>query len=401
MENSYLLPHDMKARRGTIPSLDGLRAVSILLVLLAHFVNARLFAGGLGVYTFFVISGFLITRLMIVEHNATGTVSLPLFYARRVLRLYPVIVVFAALIIGIDILLNRPYNWLEPASALGYFANYLYVHLDYFGIPAQMPFGVFWSLSIEEHFYIFFPVIFLLLNGRVGHLMGWLIALCVGSLGLRLAVAWIHPEYLTTQIFYTYSQYRLDSIGFGVILALACETHRGRRSIQAMTHPAVALGAVVVTLSCLLMRDAWFRETLRYTLLGCAIDVLVAAVLFGKHYRSVQWILNTPLLVWIGRLSYSLYVWHEGVASFLQHRDLPVWQTALIGLSGSTVVATISYYALEQPCLRLRDRFRSRPRHPSFVTTPPMAHMALSTLDTLSPPALPASAIRARRSDAA
>ncbi|HBK05045.1 MAG TPA: hypothetical protein DDZ81_04190 [Acetobacteraceae bacterium] len=80
--------------------------------------------------------------------------------------------------------------------------------------------------------------------------------------------------------------------------------------------------SILVVLGCLMIRDPWFRETLRYTLLGVGNAVLVSAVLFGSGYRHTHWILNTRLLRWSGRLSYSLYVWHEGVASCLLVHDL-------------------------------------------------------------------------------
>lgn len=362
MRNSYLTPSDMSARRGFVPSLDGLRAVSISIVLLAHFVDGKIFPGGLGVYFFFIISGFLITRLLLAEQDVTGTVALKAFYARRICRLYPVIIVFCCTVTLMDIDLNRPYNFLEPTSALGYFANYYYVYLDIHSIHGQMPFGIFWSLSIEEHFYILFPVAFMLLKGNPVRLMWLLSALCLGCLLLRIAIAGLHPEYLDTQIFYALSQYRLDSIGFGVILALACQTMGGRAALLRLTHPVYPIAAVMTIVLCLLVRDPWFRETWRYTLLGVSIVVLVTAVLFGKDYRFTQWVLNTTLLRWIGRLSYSLYVWHEGVASFLPIEHLPTWQQGTISLVASFIVASISYYAIERPFLSLRSHFREERR---------------------------------------
>ncbi len=189
----------------------------------------------------------------------------------------------------------------------------------------------------------------------------WLLtALCLGCLLLRVTVAGLHPEYIDTQIFYALSQYRLDSIGFGVILALACQTVGGRATLLRLTHPVYPIVALMTIMTCLLVRDPWFRETLRYSLLGVSIVVLVTAVLFGKNYRFIHWILNMALLRWIGRLSYSLYVWHEGVASFLPVTGLPAWQQATICLVASLVVASISYYAVERPFLSLRGHFRDR-----------------------------------------
>ncbi|HEY0184999.1 MAG TPA: acyltransferase, partial [Rhodopila sp.] len=356
MRRLFLAPEEMSASRRTVPSLDGLRAISILIVLSAHFISSRLFPGGLGVYIFFVISGFLITRLLVSEYNASQTLSLRHFYLRRIVRLYPAIIAFTACVLAMDIVLHRPYNIVEPASALGYFANYLYVYFDAHDISGQMPFAVFWSLSVEEHFYILLPVLFLMLRGETVRLAWAAAGLCIVCLGLRVGMAWLHPEYLTTQIFYSESQYRLDSIVFGMILALACEHDRGRRLLISLGHPvavAVALAAVAASLT---VRDPWFRETFRYTLTGCALDVLIAAILFNPLFRHVQRALNTAAAIWLGRLSYSLYIWHEGVASFLPFQDRPRWQAIIITLLLTIVLAAASYYAIEQPFLRLRRR---------------------------------------------
>ena len=316
MKHLYLTPAEMSARRGSVPSLDGLRAISISLVLLGHFVDKAI-PGGLGVYVFFVISGFLITRLLLAEQAATGTVSLKMFYVRRICRLYPVIIVFAAFVILFDIALGRPYNYLEPASALGYFANYLSVWLEAHGIERQMPFAVFWSLSLEEHFYILFPVAFVLLKADPIRLMLLVTLLCVGCLLLRLGEASMHPELLYTQTFYVLSRSPPESIGFGVLLALACQIADGRKILLRLTQPLFVTVALTVILGCSLIRDPWFRETWRYSLLGISIVIIVSAVLFGERYRLIHWLLNTVVLRWIGQLSYSLYVWHEGVSFFL------------------------------------------------------------------------------------
>lgn len=199
----------MAARRGAVPSFDGLRALSILIVLGAHFVDPYVFPGGLGVYCFFIISGFLITRLLLAEQDSNGAVSLPLFYMRRLLRLYPVMIVFTAVVVGLDMALGKPYNLLEPMSGLGYFANYFYVYLGDNHIPTLMPYPAFWSLSVEEHFYILFPLLFVLLKGDPARLMAALIGLCVACLSLRLIMADIYPEYLHTSVFYVESHYRL------------------------------------------------------------------------------------------------------------------------------------------------------------------------------------------------
>jgi peptidoglycan/LPS O-acetylase OafA/YrhL len=296
---------------------------------------------------------------LIVENADTGRISLPLFYLRRVLRLYPVIIAFTVCVIALDIVFGRPYNLIEPMGAFGYFSNYLSVYLISHGVGRLMPYDVFWSLSVEEHFYILFPLAFLWLRGDPSRLLWALAGLFVVCLGLRLGVVWLCPDYLNTDTIYLESQYRLDSIGFGVALALACQLSAGRRLLRRLTHPLATAGSLATIAACLVVRDPWFRETLRYTLEGCAIDVLLVAVLFGDTLRFVQRALNTGALIWVGRLSYSIYIWHEGVASFLPRTGYPAWQVAAIDLSATAAAAVASYYLVEQPFLQLRRYLRT------------------------------------------
>lgn len=361
----FLAPDRMAASPGYIPSLDGLRSVSILLVLLAHYVSARLFPGGLGVYVFFVISGFLISRLIFAEWKRTGALDFKGFYIRRALRLYPVVILFTIVVIAFYIATARPVDWVQPASALLYFANYLYAARTVVApVTGEMPFGIFWSLSIEEHFYLLFPLAFVLLKGRPGALVWAMIAVCVGCLALRLIMAVARPDLLSTLYFYLRSEFRLDSIAFGVMLSALCETQRGRVLLQRFTGLAAAGLAVVVLVGTLAIRDPFFRETLRYSLQGAAIMVLVASVLFSPRLAIAQRVLNTTPMVFIGRLSYSLYVWHTLVPIMLMPtfglKLNPV--TSAILTVTALVLALISYHLVEKPALRLRHRFGSRAR---------------------------------------
>lgn len=352
----------MSARRGNVPSLDGLRAVSIVVVLLAHFVDERLFPGGLGVYVFFVVSGFLITRLLLAERKTDGAISLPNFYARRPLRLYPVIIVYAVIVVLFVWALGRPLDPAEPFSALFYFANFLYSIRELHGQAADLPFELFWSLSVEEHFYMLFPFALVLLRGEPRRLAMLLVATCALCLGLRLIVAWLHPAYLSTHVFYFQSEFRLDSIAFGALLAAGCETEAGRRLLLRLTHPAILAAAIAGVGLSLAVRDPWFRETLRYTLQGACLTVLVANVLFTNRYWAANIFLNTAAMVWLGRLSYSLYVWHLGVSYFIEATGLPQEQQVPVDFVMTILVAVGSYYFIEQPALALRRRFGSQAR---------------------------------------
>lgn len=352
---------DVRASFARVPSLDGLRAVSILVVMLSHYVDSRLFPGGLGVLVFFVVSGFLITRLLFAESKAKGSVNLKNFYLRRFFRLYPVVTVYALVVVSFFVAAGRPVNWYEPVSALFYFANYLYAWSSMAGHAGAtpLPFGIFWSLSVEEHFYLFFPLLFAFLRGKnLAWVMG---AICAACLALRLVLAQMHPDWLTTQVFY-YTDLRLDSIAFGVLLAALCETRWSRRLIAVLEQPVVVGAAVAAMVLCLAIRNDWFRETLRYTVLGASVAVLIGAIVFSPRYRFAQLVLDWPFVRWIGVLSYSLYVWHTFLPVFLRTlapRISPAIEPLLVFVL-SLAVASLSYYGLERPAAALRHRFGSQ-----------------------------------------
>jgi peptidoglycan/LPS O-acetylase OafA/YrhL len=359
----HLAPNDMAARAGQVPSLDGLRAVSIALVLLAHLVNDRWFPGGFGVLTFFVISGFLITRLLFAEHKSRGAISLGAFYVRRVIRLYPAVVAYTA-IVSAAILIVAParFDWPEPVSALFYFANYLFVHYNVDHVTVTMPFTHFWSLSIEEQFYIFFPALLLLLRARPASVAAMAAVACAVPLALRSIGAARHPELLDTEYFYLRTEMRIDSIAFGVLVASLCELPRGQALVRWLIRPLSVAIAMLVLIFCFAWRDPYFRETLRYTLLAAVIAVGMSAVVFSARYAPANYILNTAPVVWVGKLSYSLYIWHLATSEAVKHwfAGGPPYLVAALALAACIAMAALSYYALEQPLIGLRRRFGSR-----------------------------------------
>jgi peptidoglycan/LPS O-acetylase OafA/YrhL len=353
------------AQNGYLPSLDGLRAVSVLIVLFSHFVSSKFFPGGLGVYIFFVISGFLITRLLFAEMKENGTISLKGFYVRRIVRLYPVVILFTIAVLLTYAVNGLEIDFMQPLSALFYFSNYLYNYMAMSSNPPdRMPFMIFWSLSVEEHFYLAFPALFLALRGKAAPTLCAMTIIVVACLLGRTAAAYMYPELLKTRTFYYHTEFRIDSIAFGVFLAAVCETVSGRNAIIRIAHPATLIVSALTILACLAYRDAMFRETLRYTVLGFAISLLVVSILFSDRLILVQRILNARPMVLIGRLSYSLYVWHyisPQVTQFLVGQPpKPILVVAKIAVSFA--LATSSYLLVEQPLIKLRKRLGSNAR---------------------------------------
>lgn len=366
----HLQADAMAAGEGWLPSLDGLRALSILVVMFSHLVDGRLAPGGFGVAAFFAISGFLISRLLVAEAKRAGGVDLPRFYVRRMLRLYPAMAVYVAVVVTVYALGGHAIGWGETVSTLVYGGNYFYVWLDAHGRPALMPFGIFWSLAVEEHFYLLFPPLLLLLRGRASWLFWAMVLVCAGELAWRMWNVRADPALLqgASPVYYR-TDFRLDSLAFGVGLTAALETALGRRLALALGRPLPVLAASLLLLSTFAVRDPAFRETWRYSLQGLALAGLLSAVLFQRWMRPVQRVLNAPAVAWVGRLSYSLYLWHlatpEIVRTVLPASPLPAQWACRFALSFA--LAALSYYGLEAPLLRLRRRFGSAARAPSAV----------------------------------
>ncbi|HEY1615120.1 MAG TPA: acyltransferase [Rhizomicrobium sp.] len=348
----------MRSGPGHIPSLDGLRAISVMLVILSHTVSATLFPGGLGVLVFFVISGFLITRLILVEWNSTQTLRKGRFWWRRFWRLGPAVLAYCIAVPLWALANGKTVHAVEPLASIFYFANFLYAYYSVFSPTGHLPLEHFWSLSVEEHFYWVFPFVFVACRGRANWLAKAMFAFCVTCLLARIAIVSAWPSITHSRVIY-YTDVRADSIGFGVLLAAMCELEAGRRLVSQLTRPPIFLAAASGIALCLLDRNLWFRETVRYSLEGTSIAILLAAILFSPRYLFVQRLLNYSPMVWVGILSYSLYVWHPLVAIALQRLEtvLPHLIWAAVAISATFVVASISFYGIEAP---LRARFAGR-----------------------------------------
>ncbi|CCD84537.1 putative acyltransferase; putative membrane protein [Bradyrhizobium sp. ORS 285] len=297
----------------TIPSLDGIRALSVLIVVLGHSGLQAQIPGGFGVTVFFFLSGFLITTLMLSEHERTGTLAISKFYARRAFRLMPPLLITLAIAYGLTYagLLDGGITWKGLAAQVLYFANYYGLFFDP-GNTVPDGTGILWSLAVEEHFYIIYPLLMTALLGAalrprtIGMLLG---GLCLAVLAWRIHL--VHaPGFFSDRTYYA-SDTRIDSIAFGCILALVINPARQRAPAAAMSAAQwlLLVGAVAVLLVSLIYRDPTFRETARYSLQGLALmPLFYFAVRFADAplFRP----LNRPGLMTLGTYSYAIYLVH-------------------------------------------------------------------------------------------
>ncbi|SDC94145.1 Peptidoglycan/LPS O-acetylase OafA/YrhL, contains acyltransferase and SGNH-hydrolase domains [Sanguibacter gelidistatuariae] len=349
------------------PDIEGMRAVAIGLVLFYHAGLPWIPGGFVGVDVFFVISGFLITGLLLREIAKTGRISLPTFYARRAKRLLPatalVLVATAALTyIVLPVTDRRVFGW-DIVSAAAYVANWRFADrsVDYLaeGIGAS-PVQHFWSLAVEEQFYLVWPILIvavLLVSRRVGRspriLLGpALLLVAVPSFLWSVTETGHNPE---AAFFATPTRLWELAVGAGVALALP---HIRRLPVRHATILA-ATGLSAVALSALLFDadTAWPGHLALVPVLG------TAAVLAGGEVArdaGAGRLLSAQPMVWVGGLSYSLYLWHWPLliaATAYWNDDLGVGRgVAIVALS--VVPAWLSLVLVENP-VRFAQRLKS------------------------------------------
>jgi peptidoglycan/LPS O-acetylase OafA/YrhL len=326
-----------RAKLGYVPALDGLRAVAIALVVCVHLTGYPQ-GGWLGVDLFFVLSGFLITTLLLERR---GRETIGGFYRRRALRLVPALAVLLLVMFIVD------RSLFGVLAGLGYFSNVVMAG----GHPSQLPPSLahLWSLAAEEQFYIVWPIVLYTAMRRGPHVALWIAlggvtASVLASLTLFVAGA---SGY---RLFYA-PDTRAASILIGCALALAMTV----RTIDFARFELIALA----TLPALLVTTDYTRLSVSgppVLLFALAATVLIGRALDGSS--AVSRMLSRRPAVFMGRISYSLYLWHYPIFGWLGVAAAGVTLTDGLGLGLAVAAACASYYLVERPFLRLKS---SRP----------------------------------------
>jgi peptidoglycan/LPS O-acetylase OafA/YrhL len=352
------------SRSGVRLDIQGLRAVAVLAVIGEHARLPFLSGGYVGVDVFFVLSGFLITSLLVREADRDGRVSLRDFYARRARRILPAatlvlvaVVVFAAL--------ELPYRAVEritadAAWAAAFLANVHFGHLgtDYFsqGLPPS-PVQHYWSLSIEEQFYLVWPgllALLLLAHRKRGSGSPWRLVIAVAGALCLASLAWCLVETGTdaTSAYFS-SLARAWELGAGMLLALAA---RRLTSIPGTVRHLLTIGGLAAIAVAVLGFDARTPFPGWHALVPVLGTVAVVAAGIGTDAVGVGRVLTLRPITWIGDLSYSLYLWHWPVLVLWAARTGPE-RSRLETLALLLVIlalSTASYYLVENPVRRGR-----------------------------------------------
>lgn len=348
-----------------LPSLDGVRAFSILLVILAHSSTAlQRFSyfnnfGTLGVCIFFVISGLLITWLMIREREATGNFSLRDFYIRRFLRIIPA---FWLLILVVTLLRAAgqiTISWADIARSFTFTHDYPLSLVHPLESPYAWWLGHTWSLSVEEQFYLIWPALFAFLPSRYSPRLALIIVFC-GPF-LRIANYYFFPALRGYEgdLFHT----RIDILMAGCASAYLLESPVWSSWVKKVpVWPVVAVtGAFLFVVEPALSSHLTFHShvqavfgTVLPTVETLAVVVTLLALVAGRP-GVIPRFLNLAFVRHIGRLSYGLYLWQQ---LFLGPGSAPTIFTLLIRLAGIYLAALCSYRFLELPLIGLRRKFR-------------------------------------------
>lgn len=342
-----------------IPSLDGMRAVAIGIVFLSHIGLGQIIPGGFGVTIFFFLSGYLITTLLRRELMKSGRINFKQFYIRRMLRIWPafyVTLTAGALLTLIGFLPGE----VRIAPFLGqvlHAANYYSIF--YGDAGAVVGTEVYWSLAVEEHYYLVFPLLYLALSRLGLKQRGQAISfalLCVIVLVWRYILV-VHMGQGEQRTFHA-TDTRVDSIMFGCILAVwlnpVMDPLNGSERIWKFVLFPAGLALIA---GSLLYRTPAFRETARYTLQSLALFPIFVAAIRYPEWWPIR-ILNTRLMRFLGLISYPFYLVHFTVIRALVKSQLSLTPVMLgvLSLLISLALAYGIYRLIDQPLARFRKK---------------------------------------------
>lgn len=353
----------MGKKRRYITGLDGIRAIAVIMVLAYHLKLALFKSGFLGVTVFFVLSGYLITGILISEVEEEGTIDLKNFWLRRIRRLVPAVMSMAVVIIFVSAVVNRIIftkgckDFL--ASVLG-FNNWwqIFNKVSYFeaaGVPS--PFTHCWSLAIETQFYLIYPLILLGIyklvksreEGRAKRgLLFAGVTLLLALISVILMIVLFDPQQDASRVYYG-TDTRAFSLLFGALLAILWDYRMVPRRLSASVN--MVLGSVsfavllVMTIAINGSSNFWYRGG---QFVGTILTVLVIYTVLGRKTWLSRFLSN-PVLKWIGDRSYSIYLWHYPIILLISKGIKASWWITLIEIVLSVILAELSYRFIETP----------------------------------------------------
>ena len=333
------------------PALDGIRALAVAGVVAYHFGWQSMRGGFLGVDVFFALSGYLITSLLLAEHARDGSISMSRFYARRVRRLFPAL---ALVLLAVSVDLARHGSPIRLAerfhdviAVLCYYANFHFIATDqsYFVEDAGVsPLRHAWSLSIEEQFYVCWPLLLLLLLRVLGMRRRRQLVMLLSLLALASAAAMavVYDPAAPSRAYYG-TDARVQQLLVGAVLAVVLHGHH--RDVHAVRSWVPGAAGVAGLLSLLYLMHRLHDSSAKYYHGGAFVAAVLATVLIAAvelaPRSGVASGLSARPLVWVGKLSYGIYLWHWPVL---------LWVDGTLARVAVTLfAAALSYYVVERP----------------------------------------------------
>jgi peptidoglycan/LPS O-acetylase OafA/YrhL len=339
-----------------MPVLDGWRALAIGSVLLHHavqgfyatedaYASSLTQYGAFGVDIFFGLSGILITRLLLREWDECGSLRLREFYIRRTFRILPPCLVFLAVYTALGLWQSK----MELVSSLFFFRNYVPSLMTGFGS------GHLWSLAVEEHFYLLWPGLLAICGPKRSGQVAAALALGFGL--WRMVESQISPPLFPEIPAHFRTDLRLDALLWGCVVAFSLNNDSESKKLASQLRFPGWFAAV-----CILALSIRYYSPLT----SVFVAVLIPAVLAGTLLHPEWWIsrlLSLQPLAWLGRISYSLYLWQQVFLVPGWEPGRHVWQQWPWNIVLALSAACLSYYAVEQPLIALGRRLAIRSRH--------------------------------------
>ena len=343
--------------------MDGLRAIAVLLVVFYHFgiqLGFYPLPGYLGVMIFFVLSGFLITWLLLRENASIGDISLKKFYLRRTLRIFPALYVYWIFSVVACFVFHKAVPWEYAIGALFYVANYVYA-LDRGDVEFMMQT---WSLAVEEQFYLLWPLVFRRWRNNLTKLSTILMSV--------IGTVWIYRIVLRFGfgVGRDYLQYafdcRMDSLFTGCLLAVLLKGNRLTSVVKLVcmnqSMPLFTIGILAMNVHFANSIGPNYSQIVGFPVEEFFVAVLLIQLIGMSAAAAWSWLKSTPMR-FVGRLSYSLYLYHGLAVNYLPMKLRVAldaggnFAKVSFGLTFSILAASVSYFVIERTFLRLKQRY--------------------------------------------
>lgn len=342
---------------GYIPAVDGIRGVLPFGVLAAH-IQYRWFPGAIVfMNVFFILSAYLITTLLLRDIAKYGKIRFKIFYIRRFMRLFPAYyAMLSAYCIACFLLLpDTNSHYLDALYAGLYVSNWTRA----FDVKTADWLGHTWSLSIEEQFYLCWPVLLALLVGWLGFSKRLLGLLLAAAASFALWRFWLALDGASIPRLYNGSDVRADTLLVGCIVAVIFSGKTGGSALLTRISQPLFLPLTVLIFFVLGFSLHWQAVSV-YTWGTTLIDICVGLFLVGLTTRSdsvVHRLFESKFLVFLGKLSYSTYLWHFPIFQFLRYYQCTDWQVTLYGVPLTYSCAWFSYVFIEKPFILMKRKY--------------------------------------------